>query len=231
MFTVPIEGGFPADVPLPLAEEASYSPNGSRLAYMPLARAFRTWKRYRGGRTTAIWIAEMTDSRIEKIPRENSNDFAPMWVGDQVYFLSDRNGPVTLFSYDTASRKVARVLPNDGLDIKSASAGPGAIVYEQFGTVHLYDLKARKSQRIDIRVTGDMPEVRARFDRVARNISAAKISPTGARALFEARGEIFTLPAEKGDARNLTRTAGVAERDPSMVTGWEADCVFLGRIW
>ncbi len=219
LFTVPLEGGFPTEVPLPLAEEASFSPNGSRLAYTPLARAFRVWKRYRGGRTTAIWIAEMADSRIEKIPRENSNDFAPMWVGDQVYFLSDRNGPVTLFAYDTGTRRVARVLPNDGLDIKSASAGPGAIVYEQFGAVHLYDLKARKSTRIDIRVSGDMPEVRARFDKVARNISAARISPTGARALFEARGDIFTLPAEKGDVRNLTSTAGVAERDPS----WSPD--------
>ena len=94
-----------------------------------------------------------------------------MWVGDQIYFLSDRDGPVTLFSYDTGARKVARVLPNNGFDIKSASAGPGAIVYEQFGTVHLYDLKTRKSQRIEIRVSGDMPEVRPRFDKVARNIN------------------------------------------------------------
>ena len=95
----------------PMAEEACVSPNGGRLAYMPLARAFRTWKRYRGGRTTAIWIADLADSRIEKVPRENSNDFAPMWVGDQVYFLSDRNGPVTLFWHDTGARKVAQVFP------------------------------------------------------------------------------------------------------------------------
>ncbi len=194
LFIVPLEGGFPAEVPLPMAEEASFSPSGSRLAYLPLAPAFRTWKRYRGGRTTTIWIADLADSRIEKIPRENSNDFAPMWLGDQIYFLSDRDGPVTLFSYDTGARKVARVLPNNGLDIKSASAGPGAIVYEQFGTVHLYDLKTRKSQRIEIRVSGDMPEVRPRFDKVARNINTARISPTGARALFEARGEIIHCP-------------------------------------
>jgi tricorn protease len=219
LFTVPLEGGFPAEVPLPMAEEASFSANGSRLAYVPLSRAFRTWKRYRGGRTTAVWIADLADSRIERIPRENSNDFAPMWVGDQVYFLSDRSGPVTLFSYDTRARKVAQVFSNDGLDIKSASAGPGAIVYEQFGTVHLYDLKTRKSQKIDIRVSGDMPEVRPRLDKVARNINSAMISPTGARALFEARGEIFTVPSEKGDVRNLTNTAGVAERDPS----WSPD--------
>src|SRR4030095_15028869 len=138
---VAFEGGYPTQVPLPMVEEASFSPNGSRLAYVPLGRAFSTWKRYRGGRTTAVWIADLADSRIEKVPRENSNDFAPMWVGDQVYFLSDREGPVALFPYDPRARKVAQVFSNDGRDIKSASAGPGAIVYEQFGTVHLYDLK------------------------------------------------------------------------------------------
>ena len=124
LFTMPVEGSFPTEVPLPMAEEASYSPDGSRLAYLPLARAFETWKRYRGGRTTAIWIAELSDSRIEKIPRDNSNDFCPMWVDNQVYFLSDRNGPVTLFAYDTVSKKVRELIRNTGLDIKSASAGP-----------------------------------------------------------------------------------------------------------
>jgi tricorn protease len=219
LFSIPAEGGFPSEIPLPTVEEASYAPSGSRLAYVPLGRAFRTWKRYRGGRTTPIWIADLADSRIEKIPRENSNDFAPMWIGDNVYFLSDRNGPVTLFRYDTRSRDVAQVLPNDGLDIKSASAGPGAIVYEQFGAVHLFDLKSGKPQRVDIQVSGDMPEVRPRLDKVARFISVSLLSPTGARALFAARGEIFTVPAEKGDVRNLTRTAAVAERDPS----WSPD--------
>jgi tricorn protease len=108
LYTIPVDGaGLPSEVPLPMAEEAAYSPDGARIAYVPLARAFDAWKRYRCGRTTPIWIASLADSRIEKIPRENSNDFSPIWVGDRIYFLSDRNGPVTLFSYDLKTKKVS----------------------------------------------------------------------------------------------------------------------------
>jgi tricorn protease len=153
------------------------------------------------------------------VPRENSNDSTPMWVGDKVYFLSDRNGAVTLFVYDTKSKAVDRVIPNDGLDFKSASAGPGAIIYEQFGTLNLYDLAAGTARKIDITLKGDFPEVRPRYVGVGKKIANAEISPTGVRAVFEARGEILTVPAEKGDIRNLTRTTGAMERDPS----WSPD--------
>ena len=219
LFTIPVEGGFPTELPLPMAEEGAYSADGTRLAYLPLARAFQAWKRYRGGRTTAIWIANLSDSRIEKVPRDNSNDFCPMWVDNQIYFLSDRNGPVTLFAYDTASKRVRQVIPNTGLDFKSASAGPGAIVYEQFGSLNLLDLKSGKARKLDIRIAADLPAVRPSFERVTSRISAASLSPTGVRALFEARGEVLTAPAEKGDIRNLTNTPGVAERDPA----WSPD--------
>jgi len=97
LFTIPREGGFPAELPLPAADQGSYSEDGSRIAYLPLSPAFAAWKRYRGGRTTPIWIAALSDSRIEKIPRENSNDFNPMWIGNRIYFLSDRAGAVTLY--------------------------------------------------------------------------------------------------------------------------------------
>jgi len=219
LFTIPLDGGFPAEVLLPMAEESAYSPDGKRLAYVPLGRAFEAWKRYRGGRTTPIWIADLADSRVEKVPRENSNDFCPMWIGDQIYFLSDRNGPVTLFAYDTRAKKVREVLRNTGLDLKSASAGPGAIVYEQFGALNLLDLKSGKPGKLEIRLAGDLPATRPTLERVANRISAAGISPTGVRAVFEARGEILTVPAEKGDIRNLTNTPGVAERDPA----WSPD--------
>jgi tricorn protease len=219
LFTVPAAGGMPREVPLPMAFEGSYSPDGTHLAYVPIPPAFRIWKRYRGGRTTPIWIADLADSHIEKVPRDNSNDFNPMWVGDKVYFLSDRNGPVTLFAYDPASKKVSQVLPNDGLDFKSASAGPDVLVYEQFGTLHLYDPKAGSARRLDIRVPGDLTAVRPRFVKVAKQIQNAALSPTGVRAVFEARGEILTVPAEKGDARNLTNSPGVADRDPA----WSPD--------
>jgi tricorn protease len=219
LFTISVDGGFPAPVDLPMAYDGSFSQDSSKLAYMPISPAFESWKRYRGGQTTSIWLANLADAKVEKIPRENSNDFNPLWLGDKVYFLSDRAGPVSLFSYDTATKKVTTLVHNDGYDIKSASAGPGAIVYEQFGSIHLFDLKSGKSKQVEISVSGDIPSLRPTFEKLAARISSASLSPTGARALFEARGEIFSVPAEKGDARNLTNTPGVAERSPA----WSPD--------
>ena len=221
IFSVPVEGGFPTELPLPIADEGSYSADGSKLAYVPLFQWQAAWKRYRGGQTRHIWIANLADSRIEdRIPRDNSNDFNPMWIGNRIYFLSDRNGPVSLFSYNLANKQVAQVLKNDGLDFKSASAGPGAIVYEQFGGIYLLDLNSTASRKVSIRVAGEFPELRSRFRKLeARNIVNAGISPTGARAVFEARGEVLTVPAEKGDIRNLTHSTAVADRDPA----WSPD--------
>src|SRR6266849_2913332 len=146
LFTMPVDGGFPDEIPLPIAEEGSYSPDGSHLAYVPLFQWQAAWKRYRGGQTKKIWIADLSDSSVIPIPRENSNDFNPMWLGEKIYFLSDRSGPVSLFCYDTRTKQVKQLIENQGLDFKSASAGPGAIVYEQFGSLHLYDdLKSGKT--------------------------------------------------------------------------------------
>jgi tricorn protease len=219
LFTVGPDGGMPQKIDLPMGFEGAYSPDGTQLAYVPISRAFTSWKRYRGGQATPIWIATLATGHIEKVPREGSNDFNPMWSGSSVYFLSDRDGPVTLYGYDTRAKLVKRLLDNDSLDLKSASAGPGAIVYEQFGSLHLYDLKSGHSKIVDVRISGDMPEVREHFVNVAKKLHDAHISPTGARAVFEARGDIVTVPAEKGDARNLTNTTGVMERDPA----WSPD--------
>lgn len=219
MFTVPVGGGFEQRLPLPRGFEAAYSPDGQRLAYVPVRRAFTAWKRYRGGGTTRIWIADLADSKTEKVPRTNSNDFCPMWSGDKVYFLSDRSGPVTLFSYDTRSKAVREMVPNRGLDIKSASAGPDAIAYEQFGGLHLLDLKTGKAAPVPVRISGDFPELRSRLVNVSKRLGDPALSPAGVRAVFAARGEIITVPAEKGDARNITNTTGVMERDPQ----WSPD--------
>ena len=219
LFTISAEGGFPDEIDLPMAEYGSFSADGRRLAYMPIAPAFQSWKRYRGGETTPVWIANLADAKVEKIPRENSNDFNPIWIGDKIYYLSDRSGAATLFSYDLGTKKIAQVIRNDGFDIKSASAGPGAIVYEQFGGIYLLDLKSSQTKKVEIAVTADIPSLRPSIEKLTARISSASLSPTGARALFEARGEIFTVPAEKGDARNLTNTPGVAERFPA----WSPD--------
>jgi tricorn protease len=220
LYTLPVEGGgLPEELPLPIALEGSYSADGSHLAYVPLFQWQEAWKRYRGGQTRKIWIANLADSSIVKIPRDNSNDFNPMWIGDRIYFLSDREGPVTLFYYDTRTNKVTRAIANHGLDFKSASAGPGAIVYEQFGELHLYDLKSGQTKAVAVTLAGDLPELRPHYVNVAKRLRNADISPNGARAVFEARGEILTVPAEKGDPRNLTNSTAVMEREPA----WSPD--------
>jgi tricorn protease len=219
LFTVGMSGGLPTEIALPTAYEGSYAPGGDRMAYMPLAPVFRSWKRYRGGTTSPIWLVNLGSGQVDKVPRSNSNDFDPMWIGDKVYFLSDRGGPVTLFAYDTKTRDVAQVVRNDGFDMKSASAGPGAIVYEQFGRLHVLDVASGVEHPLTVRIDADIPSLRPRRVNVARSITNASISPTGARAVFEARNEIFTVPAEKGDARDLTNTPGIGERDPA----WSPD--------
>jgi len=222
LFTVPLQGGLPRELPLPMAEFGSYSADGKHIAYVPTDNNRRLsgigWKRYRGGKMSHIWLANLSDYGIEKVPREASNDGTPMWMGDKVYFLSDRNGPFSLYSYDVKAKKTETVVSATS-DIKSASAGPGAIVYEQFGSIALYDLSSGKAARITVNVPSDLPNARQHFKKVEHEISASDISPSGARALFEAHGDILTAPAEKGDVRNLTSTPGVMERDPA----WSPD--------
>ncbi len=219
MFSVPADGGIEEKLPFPEGYEASMSPDGQSLAYVPIGRSFAMWKNYRGGRTTRIWLARLSDSTITKVPRANSNDFNPMWAGDRVYFLSDRDGAVTLFYYDLKTKAVRAAFPNTGLDLKSAALGPDAIVYEQFGGIHLYDLKSGRTKPVPIRVQGDLPELRVKFVNVGKRLGAGSVSPNGARAVFAPRGEIVSVPAEKGDVRNLTNTPGVMERDPQ----WSPD--------
>jgi tricorn protease len=220
LYTVPVEGGFPTLLPLVIGFEASFSPDGTHMAYVPHGQWQAAWKRYRGGQTTPIWIADLKDSSVEKIPRDNSNDHNPIWVGDTIYFLSDRSGPVSLFAYDTKTKQVSEVLHSDGLDFKSASAGPAAIVIEQFGAIKVFDLGTHAAKTVAISVSGDLPEVRPRFAQVKPDrLRSFGISPTGARALFEAWGEILTVPTDKGDIRDLTRSPAVADRDPA----WSPD--------
>lgn len=221
LFTVTLTGGFPNEVPLPEGEMGSFSPDGKHLAYVPFWNWGPTtaWKRYRGGTTARIWIARLSDSRIEEIPRNNSNDFDPMWLGEKIYFLSDRSGAVSLFAYDTRSKKVDPVISSATSDIKWASAAPDMIVYEQLGSLHKLDLRTMKDAELKFAVAGDLPSLRSHFEKVGQYISNYAISPSGVRAAFEAHGEILTVPAEHGDIRNLTNTSNAAERDPA----WSPD--------
>jgi tricorn protease len=232
LFTVPVGGGQPTELPLPMAEDGALSPDGKRIAYVPFSNkpqypgSYRPLRNYRGGTAAPLWIAELTDSSITKVPRINSNDFNPMWIGHRVYFLSDRDGPTTLFAYEPDSKEVRRLLEPGEADIKSATACRDAIVYDRFGTLHLFDLNTEKSKPISVRIAADLPGVRSKIEKGAKSIHKAGLSPSGARAVFEVRGEVLTVPAEKGDIRNLTNAPGSAERDPA----WSPDGKWLAYL-
>lgn len=212
--------GSPTLIPLPSATRGSFSPDGSILAYVPVLQWEPAWKHYRGGQTTPIWLVNMKTFDLVKIPRDNSNDSNPVWEGNTVYFLSDRNGPVSLFSYDTETKEVKQVIENNGYDLKTVAAGPGALVYEQFGSLHLYDLATHQEHTIPVTIHGDLPSLTPAITKIApKEVQNVAVSPTGVRVVVEAHGDIFTLPGEKGDTRNLTKTPGAAERDPA----WSPD--------
>lgn len=149
----------------------------------------------------------------------DAGDFNPMWVGSVVYFLSDRDGATALYAYDLGTKGVRRLTDPNGADIKSAAACSDAIVYDKPDGIYLYDIVGEAAKKLAITVRGDLPGVRPRAEKVARQVQNADLSPTGARAVFEARGEILTVPAEKRSARNLTNTPGAADRDPAWSLG------------
>jgi tricorn protease len=220
LFTVPVAGGAVSQIPLSRASQASFSPDGKQIAYVPYVQRQPGFKHYRGGETTPIWIVNLADSSlVAKIPRDNSNDFNPMWVGNTIYFLSDRTGSVSLFAYDIDSHQVRQVLKNTGLDIKSAAASTDAIVYEQFGSLHLLELDTGVERPLRFDPQGDFPASEPHLQRIdASQLKSISLSPNGHEALFSARGEVLTLSAE-GRLRNLTHSTAAVERDPA----WSPD--------
>lgn len=234
LFTVPVAGGFATPVPLKRVSEGSYSPDKTLIAYVPNVRwgyvpyvewrdsMMDTWKHYRGGQTTPIFIAKLSDATvIDSIPRDNSNDFDPMWVGDTVYFLSDRNGPVSLFGYDLATRRVREVIRSNGGDIKSAAADSDAIVYEQLGSIHIFDLRSGTDAPVDVRPNFLPSEALPHLENIKpQQISAAKLDRTGNKVIFGARGEIFTSTLSGDSAiSDITNTSDAVEREPT----WSPD--------
>jgi tricorn protease len=232
LWSVSVDGGFPEPLPMPRAFSGSYSPDGRRIAYEEMNTVFipdwyetSMWRHYRGGRTHPVLVMNLSDYSVEKLPWTNSNDTLPMWIGKTIYFLSDRNFTTNLYAYNTDSKQIKQLTHHDDFDVMTASAGPDAVVYEQAGYIYLVDATSGKEQRLNIQVAGDLPWARPQFKKVASMIRNAALSPTGVRAAFEARGDIFTVPAEKGDYRNLTQSSGSNERNPA----WSPDGAQL--VW
>jgi tricorn protease len=183
-------------------------------AFIPGWYETSQWRHYRGGRTHPIRIITLANYSVEKLPWSNSNDTDPMWVGNTVYFLSDRNHTVNLFSYSLDTKQLTQITRHDDFDVMNASAGSDAIVYEQAGYIHLVDTNTGRTRRLNIDVNGDLPWARPQFKKVVSMIRNSTLSPAGIRAAFEARGEIFSVPAEKGDYRNLTQSSAAHDRSP-----------------
>lgn len=218
-WTVSPQGDVEVALPMPRAFQGKMAPDGKRVAY----RMNGSWdderRNYRGGQNRPIWIMDLATHELQTPPWTDSKDIDPAWLGDVVYFLSDRDGVHNVWSYDTRTKALEQLTKFTDYDVKALDAGGGLIVFEQGGYLHTLDPRSKAHKRIDIAVRGDFPWLVPQWKDVANRITNLALSPTGKRAAVEARGEIFTIPAEKGDWRNLTRAAGSAERTPA----WSPD--------
>jgi tricorn protease len=225
LWTVSVDGGMPDAIPLPRAFTGSYSADGKRLAYQPLSVGLfagawsedqgSQWRRYRGGRTAPIHVVNLGDYSETTLPWTNSNDTEPMWVGNTVYFLSDRDRTVNLYSYDLDNKKLTQLTHYTDFDIMSASAGFGEIAYEEAGCLYLLNMKSGESHQVVVDVAGSFPWAQPQMKNVSALIASGSLSPTGVRAVFEARGDIFTMSAKGSEYRNITHSSNAHERSPA----------------
>jgi tricorn protease len=222
-WTVPLEGGVEQPMTLPRAYQGKISSDGSHIAY----RMNNSWdeerRNYRGGQNRPIWIVDTKTWNLVTPPWTDSKDIDPVWVGESVYFLSDRDGVSNVWAYETGSKKLTQVTRFTDFDVKTLDSGAGAVVFEQAGYVHELDPKTGKEHTVTIRATGDFPWMMPRWEDVTSRMTHIVLSPTGKRVAAEARGEIFTIPAEKGDVRNLSHSSAAADRDPA----WSPDGKYI----
>lgn len=219
LWRVSVDGGPAHPLPMPRAFAGSPAPDGARFAYQQLPPPNTQWRNYRGGQTQPIRLIDMDAYDETTIPWSNSNDLDPAWIGNTVYFLSDRDWAVNIYAYDTGTEGLRQITEFTEYDVKDLDAGGGAVVFEQAGRIHLYDPATDRSAPVDIRVRGDFPWLRPHWEDVGSMAGNAALSPSGVRAVFETRGEIFTVPADKGEYRNLTESPGTADRAPA----WSGD--------
>jgi tricorn protease len=212
LFTIPVAGGFETELPLPTGYGGAFSPDGKRLAYQPARVATTMWRNYRGGMTSPLWIATLADSQVEALPNDGSNNRNPMWIGDKIYFVSDRTFTANLFSFDTKTKSVSQLTKFEKYDISATAACDDAIVFVQDGKLHLLDLATKQTRVVPVTVNADDSETKPRKVKVARNVHNYNLAPNGAHAVFTARGEVLTV-SDKGEVRNWTNSSGTAERN------------------
>jgi len=220
LFLVSPQGGPAKPLPVPRGDLTTFSPDGSRIAYIETAQEFRTWKRYRGGWSLPIAIYDLKKNTYEELPKSTGMDMFPMWHDNAIYFISDRDGVMNLYSYDLGSKQTKKLTDYKEYDIKWPSLGPDAIVYENGGVLYEYDLGSGKSRNLPIVVRAEDIEARPEFKTVGQNIGSFALSPSAARAVIEARGNVFTVPAEHGSIRTLTTDhSSIHELNPA----WSPD--------
>lgn len=226
LYIVNKDGGPSNQLPLPRGGFASYSPDLKKLAYNRTFREFRTWKRYRGGQADEIWIYDFASKKTEKITDNPAQDIIPMWVGNKIYFLSDRDSRMNLFSYDFNTKETKKITNFSDFDVKFPSYNDGKIVFEKGGFIYKLDTANDNYEKVTIYINEDFATGRGGWIDVSKNVTNFEISPDGNRALFGARGEIFTVPAKNGNTRNLTNSSGVHERNSK----WSPDGKWIAFI-
>ncbi|MFC1695091.1 PDZ domain-containing protein [Pseudomonadota bacterium] len=217
-YLVPADGGDEQPLEIPEGGGGMFSPDGRQLVYTPIDREFRTWKRYRGGRAQDVWTYNLDDHSAQQLTDNRATDYQPLWVGEDIFFVSDRDYTLNLYRYQ-AGGEPAQVTEHDEFDVLWPSAGPAAVVYENAGYLYRFDPASGNSTRLDIEVRGDRAGLMPRFVDVSKYIESAGISPDGNRVVFAARGEVFSVPAEKGQVRNVSQTPGVRE----IQVSWSPD--------
>lgn len=226
LFTVPSTGGLSEEIPLSDGGFCSYSPGGEKLAFNWVFREFRTWKYYRGGMADDIRIYDFKSGEVEKITDSPAQDIIPMWIGNEIYFLSDRDRTMNLFAYDTESGETRKVTNFTDYDIKYPSHSYKHIAFEKGGYIYLFDVETQQSKKLSIKIAGDSPWARNEWKDASRSIRENSLSPKGERVVFSSRGDIWSLPAKNGITHNLTATSGINERNAK----WSPDGKHIAYI-
>ena len=226
LYTVGKEGGLSEVIPLPEGGFCSYSPDGKRLAYNRVMREFRTWKYYKGGMADDVWIYDPEKKSVENITKNEAQDIFPMWIGDEIYFASDRDKTMNLFVYNTKSGQTSKVTNFTDYDVKFPSCFGNTIVFENGGYIYKLDASTKKAEKVSVTLAADNVYARTELKDGADYVTAASLSPNGERLAVTARGEVFDLPASKGVTRNITRSPGAHDRDAV----WSPDGKWIAYI-